>query len=153
VPDVCSLTAATADLDPPLAALVFLRRLYTRPGDGQLAALDSTSRHFTANQRKFLLLRDQTCRTPWCGAPIRHADHVTPAEAGGATTIANSQGLCEACNHAKQAPGWTQTIIGDQVVTTTPTGHRYRSNPPRPPGRRAPRSPVELTFHHLLTAA
>jgi Domain of unknown function (DUF222)/HNH endonuclease len=132
---------------------VFLRRLYTRPGDGQLAAMESTSRCFPGNLRKFLLLRDQTCRTPWCGAPIRHADHITPAEGGGPTTIANSQGLCEACNYAKQADGWTQTVTGDEVVTTTPTGHRYRSSPPRPPGRQPPRSPVELNFHRILIAA
>ena len=145
--------ARRAAADASGQTAVFLRRLYTRPGAGQLAAMDSTSRFFAGNLRKFLLLRDQTCRTPWCGAPIRHADHITPADDGGLTTIANSQGLCEACNYAKQADGWTQTIIGDQVVTTTPTGHRYRSIPPRPPGGRGPRSPVELNFHRVLIAA
>ena len=30
----------------------------------------------------------------------------SPAEAGGPTSAANGQGLCEACNYTKQAPGW-----------------------------------------------
>jgi hypothetical protein len=118
----------------------FLRRLFTSPRTGQLAAMETKARLFTANQRKFLLVRDQTCRTPWCDAPIRHADHITPADDGGETSIANGQGLCQACNHAKQAPGWRQEV-DDQgtVTTTTPTGHRYQSQSPAPPGQRAER--------------
>ncbi len=142
-----------AAADASGGAAVFLRRLYTRPEDGQLAAMDSRSRFFTGNLRKFLLLRDRVCRTPWCGAPIRHADHITPADEGGPTSAADGQGLCEACNYAKQADGWTQRLVAAEIVTTTPTGHRYRSSPPRPPGWRPPRSPVELQFHRLLVAA
>ena len=63
-------------------------------------------RTFPAGLAKFLVLRDQTCRTPWCDAPVRHRDHVVPVEEGGATSAGNGQGLCEACNHAKQAHGW-----------------------------------------------
>jgi hypothetical protein len=111
-------------------AAVFLRRLYTNPTSGQLAAMDSHSRCFTSNQRHFLLIRDQTCRTPWCDAPIRHADHVRPAEHNGPTTVDNGQGLCEACNYTKTAPGWRQDVDGDQIVTVTPTGHTYRSRAP-----------------------
>jgi hypothetical protein len=97
--------------------------------------MDSHSRCFTANQRRFLLLRDQTCRTPWCDAPIRHADHVIPVEDGGPTTVDNGQGLCEACNYTKTAPGWQQQTdpATDDIITTTPTGHTYRSSPPGPP--------------------
>jgi hypothetical protein len=116
-----------------------LRRLFTQPTSGQLAALETKARLFTANQRKFLLLRDQTCRTPWCDAPIRHADHITPAEQGAPTSITNGQGLCAACNHAKQAPGWQQHTDPDgAITTTTPTGHQYRSQPPEPPGYARP---------------
>jgi 5-methylcytosine-specific restriction endonuclease McrA len=90
--------------------------------------MESTGRLFTENQRLFLMLRDQTCRTPYCGAPIRHADHVVPADRGGPTSTANGQGTCEACNYAKQAPGWTQDVdVGGAIITRTPTGHEYRS--------------------------
>jgi hypothetical protein len=121
---------------------VFLRRLYTDPETGQLAAMDSQARSFTQNQRLFLLLRDQTCRTPYCDAPIRHADHIHPHEDGGPTTITNGQGLCEACNYTKQAPDWHQQPTPDRtrdITTITPTGHHYPSQPPDPPG--APRVP------------
>jgi 5-methylcytosine-specific restriction endonuclease McrA len=91
-------------------------------------------------------IRDQFCRTAWCGAPIRHTDHITPAENGGPTSIANAQGYCAACNYAKQAPGWhTETVPradgGHEVETRTPTGHTYRSRPPEQPGTRPPEQP------------
>jgi Domain of unknown function (DUF222) len=118
---------------------VWLRRLFTHPRTGELVATDSRSRHFPPGLRRLLVWRDQTCRTPWCDAPIRHADHVRGAAVGGATSAANGQGLCEACNYAKQARGWSaEPVIGDEstvsVRTTTPTGHRYDSRPPPLPG-------------------
>jgi 5-methylcytosine-specific restriction endonuclease McrA len=109
----------------------WLRRLYRRPAENELVAMETRRRCFTAGQRQFIRLRDQTCRTPWCDAPIRHTDHITPADAGGATSIRNGQGLCAACNYAKQAPGWqaTRAPNGD-VQTETPTRHRYHSRAP-----------------------
>ena len=119
------------------AAPVWLRRLYTAPRTGALVAMESRRREFTPAQRRFLRARDQTCRTPWCDAPIRHADHVVPAEHGGQTKVDNGQGYCEACNYAKQAPGWRNTITAragpHEVEISTPTGHRYRSRAPDPP--------------------
>jgi len=134
----------------------FIRRLYADPTTGQLATMDATRRIFTANQRRFLILRDQYCRTPWCEAPIRHSDHVIDHDRGGPTTITNGQGLCAACNHAKQAPGWNaRPGPYAEVTTTTPTGHRYRSRPPDLPGARPIRvqSRTECTFLIHLEAA
>ena len=124
------------------APRAWLRRLYTHPDPdtpdtlGALVAMDSRRRTFDGELREFLILRDQVCRTPWCDAPIRHADHITPAADGGPTTAQNGQGLCEACNYAKQATGWkTIPLPGDrhQVLITTPTGHTYLSTAPDPP--------------------
>ena len=116
--------------------------------------MDTTARLFTANQRKFLVLRDQACRTPWCDAPVRHADHITGHANGGATSTASGQGLCEACNHTKQAPGWTQQAVpGGGVLTTTPTGHQYLSRQPHPPGWRPPRTRIDISFHTALHTA
>jgi hypothetical protein len=124
----------------PAGAKAWLRRLYTAPDTGALVTMDSRSRCFDHGLREFLVLRDQICRTPWCNAPIRHADHATPAADGGPTSAGNGQGLCEACDYAKQAPGWRARPgpggAGDTVVVTTPTGHRYTSRPPGPPGYR-----------------
>jgi hypothetical protein len=118
---------------------VWLRRLYTAPRTGELVAMERNRRAFGAGQRRFIRDRDRYCRTPYCEAPIRHADHLKPAEAGGSTNVANGRGTCEACNYAKQAPGWSTRLLpdgaGHEVEITTPTGHRYRSRPPDPPDR------------------
>ena len=116
------------------AEKVWLRRLYTCPTTGELLSMDARSRLFPTALARFVRLRDQICRTPWCDAPIRDTDHVQGFDADGATSGENGQGLCEACNHAKQAPGWrarpSPDASGHQITTTTPTGHVYRSRAP-----------------------
>ena len=86
---------------------LWLRRLFTAPGTGELVAVDSRARLFPAGMRRFIQARDDTCRTPYCDAPIRHFDHIIPWHDGGPTSLANGAGLCEACNHTKELPGWT----------------------------------------------
>lgn len=110
---------------------VEVRRLYTSPTTGRLVAMDSRSRTYRGLLARFVRLRDRVCRTPWCGAPVRHVDHVEEHVSGGATSAANAQGLCEACNHAKQAPGWrARPGPGGAVETMLPTGHVHTSRPP-----------------------
>lgn len=115
---------------------MWLRRLYLSPDARTLVGMDSVRRVFTPAQRRFLRLRDRYCRTPWCEAPIRHADHVVAVGAAGPTHVDNGQGYCEACNHAKQAPGWRNRVVSraglHDVEITTPTGHSYRSRAPDP---------------------
>ncbi len=141
--------------DPDTA--VWIRRFYARVGDRSLVAMDSTRRLFAGNLRRFIVVRDQRCRTPWCDAPIRHVDHPERHADGGPTSSRNSQGLCEACNHAKDAVGWRARALEDgSVETTTPTGHRYRSPKPRSPAahvvREAP-SRIDLIYRDLLLTA
>ncbi|HEV7167985.1 MAG TPA: DUF222 domain-containing protein [Micrococcaceae bacterium] len=116
---------------------IWLRRLYTAPGTGDLIAMDSKKRLLPHSMRGLILTRDDTCRTPYCGAPIRHADHIIPWRKTRTTTTAGSQGLCEACNQTKETPGWTaQPIPGPRHTTEirTPTGHTYTSTAPPLPG-------------------
>ena len=128
---------------------VWLRRLYATPDSGRLIAMDSRARLVPVGLARLVAARDQICRTPWCGAPIRHYDHMKPFREGGPTSAENIQGLCEACNLAKEAPGWTSGCeeapaaltgkdgTGRHTVTiTTPTGHVYRSTAPPLPGSR-----------------
>ncbi|MEA4944336.1 MAG: DUF222 domain-containing protein [Propionicimonas sp.] len=106
-----------------------LRRLYAR--HGRLVALESKRRRFPKGLRRFVAIRDEVCRTPWCGAPIRHIDHAVPARLGGATSAANGQGLCEQCNQVKEHPGWRARPGPLGAVTIiTPNGDRYASLPP-----------------------
>jgi hypothetical protein len=125
-------------------ARVWLRRLHTDPHDGALASMDRHRREFSPLMRKLLVLRDQTCRTPWCDALIRHADHVVGVDEGGESSRDNGQGLCEACNYVKALPGWHSTPVARRfgsrhvVDLVTPTGHTYSSHAPAPPGRPSP---------------
>ncbi len=132
-------------------ARVWIRRLHADTA-GRLIGMDSHRRRFPDALRSFITTRDQTCRTPWCDAPIRHVDHVDRHSDGGPTNATNGQGLCTACNQAKEATGWsaraTDTPGGHEVRTTTPTGHTYRSRPPPTPG-----SPIETHLHDLVLAA
>lgn len=127
-------------------ASVWVRRLFTSPSTGRLVSADSTRREFPHVLRQLLVARDQRCRTPWCNAPIRHADHAVSVAEGGQTTLSNGQGLCEGCNYVKETPGWTTTAEPEgTVVITTPTRHRYRSPvPPAPTSTRGGTSPPDM---------
>jgi hypothetical protein len=145
-PDGPDTNWGTPPTRPDPQTEVWLRRLYIAPTSGQLTAMDSRARLVPHGLARIIAARDQVCRTPWCGAPIRHYDHITPVHAGGTTTAENIQGLCQACNQAKEAPGWESRVTGatrtsagpdrgggsgrHSVLTTTPSGHLYRSSAP-----------------------
>ncbi len=128
----------TGDAVADASARAALRRLYRHPASGQLVAMESRSRIFPKGLALFIGLRDQTCRTPYCNAPIRHRDHAVPKRRGGPTSAANGLGTCEACNYTKEAPGWAVSTSDDGGVHTaeftTPTGAVYRSTAPPLPG-------------------
>jgi hypothetical protein len=112
---------------------VWLKRLFRAPSTSELISMDSHARLVPASLAEFLDLRDRFCRNTWCGARIRHHDHVRSDAEGGLTSAENGQGLCADCNLTKEAPGWHSAVeragpAGRHVViTTTPTGHQYRS--------------------------
>jgi hypothetical protein len=86
---------------------------------------------------------------------------VVKAGHAGPTSAGNGQGLCEACNYAKEAIGWqARPRPGPRhtVEVVTPTGHSYLSVAPRLPGSRPRIDLVELTeaeqhLAHLIWAA
>ncbi len=121
--------SSSADRD----AKVWLRRLYTHPQSGALTQVESTRRVFPRGMRRFITTRDQTCRTPWCDAAIRHLDHLHDHARGGRTSLTNGQGLCERCNYLKQTPGWT--------TETDPSRH---AAPPPGPGHHPHRTHLPL---------
>lgn len=127
--------AILADADGKLA----IRRLYAMPDKNTLVAMDSHSIKFPVGLRRLLFARDgETCRTPFCNAPIRHADHVKPRAKGGSTDLDGGQGLCAACNYAKEWAGWRHHVRSrwperHTVSITTPTGHTHHTlAPPLP---------------------
>jgi hypothetical protein len=129
-----------------------LRRLYAHPGSGGLVAMESRARLFPRGLAAFIGFRDQTCRTPYCDAPIRHRDHARPWAWGGATSASNGLGLCERCNYVKDAAGWRVESSVDETYRhtaqfTTPTGARYRSGAPP-----LPRAPVRMEISEMEIA-
>jgi hypothetical protein len=133
-----------------------LRRLYKHPRSGALVAMESRARLFPKGLARFVDLRDDTCRTPYCDAPIRHHDHATAHGRDGATSGVNGLGLCEACNYAKEAPGWTVTTSQDDQGShaaefITPTGsHHHSKAPPLPGPRRIDISTIEVDIGILI---
>lgn len=142
-----ALVAGALDLDA-----AWLRTIYATTS-GDLIGATSKRRFFADGLADLLRIRDQgMCRTPWCDAPIRHLDHIQGAADGGDTSLANGQGLCAACNQAKEAPGWRSTPGTDPetgrhlVLTTAPTGHVYRSVAPQPPEPAHPRPSSRIAW-------
>ena len=116
--------------DSPTSARVWVRRLYTTPDGRDLVAMDSRRRLFGGLLRRMLVLRDDVCTTPWCEAPIVHADHTTPARDGGPTSFRDGAGMCARCNQGKEAPGWRHRVsvrdAGRVVQVSTPLGPPLR---------------------------
>src|SRR5690625_2431295 len=133
-------------------AKTFIRRMYTRPSDGQLVALESNRRRFPDGLVEMLRLRDDVCDTLWCTRLMSEADHRRPWAQGGATSWANGTGLCTRCNQRKENRGWTYTGTPDQLVVTTPTGHSYTvgTTPPisqlRQAGTDPPRVVIDIAW-------
>ena len=140
-------------------ASVWVRRLYTTPGGRDLVAMDSRRRVFAGLLRRMLVLRDDVCSTPWCEAPIVHADHTTPVRRWGPHRLGQrrrqvrplqpGQGgprLGGAGDPPRTRPGSSaQAETGHvrpagarspprhrprELEVITPTGHRYRSHAP-----------------------
>ncbi|MFC6704111.1 HNH endonuclease [Flexivirga alba] len=126
-----------------------IRRLFAYPGTGDLIGMESASRCYTGLLADFIRLRDRTCRTPYCDAPIAHTDHITSHAKGGATSERNGQGLCERCNYDKEHPD--HLVGGDAGETYTLTGGLTASSrPPAPPGHPPPtRSPISRTLMNI----
>ena len=123
-----------------------IRRLFAYPSTGDLVGMESTSRCYTGLLAEFIKLRDRTCRTPYCDAPIAHTDHIVSHTRGGATSERNGQGLCARCNYDKEHPD--HLVSGDAGETYTLTGGLTTSSrPPAPPGHPPPtRSPISRTL-------
>ena len=89
--------------------------------------MDSSRRRFHGGLRRFLELRDPTCRIPWCDAPAGQADHVTAARAHGPTNAANGAGLCQRHNLVKELDGWHVRVESTGLDGTGPHGIRIQT--------------------------
>lgn len=135
---------------------VQIRRIFSYPGTGDLIGMDSHARTYPGLLAHLIKLRDQTCRTPFCDAPIKHTDHIRSHARGGDTSERNGAGLCARCNYVKEHPD--MVVSGDAgEITTTTGGLTVTSRPPAPPGLPPPtrshieRALIDITWHHNFT--
>lgn len=134
---------------------VQLRRVFTDSKGQQIIGVDFQARGFPGGLRKIVLFRDDTCRTPFCEAPIVEIDHIVPHRDAGPSNWTNASGLCAACNQTKENRGWRHEGDATTLEIITPTGHRYTKHPgPLIPGAQPqriidPQSPdsLEATDH------
>ncbi|MDR5699666.1 HNH endonuclease signature motif containing protein [Agromyces aerolatus] len=126
-------------------------RLLTHPVTSAVLDVDRTSYRVPADLRRWLQVRDGTCRFPGCSrAAIRcDLDHSEGwAGEGGATSHDNLAHLCAAHHHLKHDTGWSLRHLHEGVLEwTSLTGARYRTapesgltmvSPPRAPDSAAP---------------
>ena len=87
----------------------------------------------SADLSAFIRWRDLTCRWPGCDAPVCDTDHTVPYPAG-PTSHLNLKLYCRAHHLVKTfycgPGGWSEQQLPDgTVVFTSPTGHRYTTEP------------------------
>jgi hypothetical protein len=96
----------------------------------RLLDLGRTVRHFTAAQRRAILVRDGGCRT--CGTPPERCDvhHVVPWEEGGTTDVGNGVAKCRRCHLEHHRKKWVDHLDPDGTYRVTrPDGTEIATRP------------------------
>ena len=116
-------------------------RILTHPHTGIVLDVSATPFRVPAALKKYLQLRDGTCRFPGCNRAARHCDldHTRDKQFGGPTAATNLAHLCPANHNLKHFSNWTVTGTPDGTLTwTSPAGKHYATDPatritPKPP--------------------
>ncbi|MBC7442488.1 MAG: HNH endonuclease, partial [Ramlibacter sp.] len=101
--------------------------------------------------KKYLRIRDETCRFPGCNRSAAHSDidHSLDWQFNGLTAEDNLAHLCPPCHALKSETGWTVThLAGGTLKWRSPSGRTFVTEPamviraaaPEPPA--APVEPV-----------
>ncbi|TFC90287.1 HNH endonuclease signature motif containing protein [Cryobacterium sp. TMT4-31] len=120
-------------------------RLLTHPETGVVLSLGKTQHKNTKAMKKYLRVRDETCRFPGCSRPAvtSDVDHTDPWAGGGNTDSDNLAHLCEPHHRLKHLSQWRVTQEPDGILHWTSPGKRsYRTDPANPMGPPRPRPPV-----------
>ena len=123
-------------------------RVLTDPVSGAPIAADTYRPG--AELRRFLEVRDGTCRMPGCGRPARFCDtdHTKAWVEGGRTEEENTAMLCRYHHTLKHARWNLEQRSSGELVWTAPSGRTYIEHPapiarpwPGGPGREPPGGP------------
>jgi Domain of unknown function (DUF222) len=141
-----STTPATLDgwvpIDPVTASVLgagaksFIR-LLTHPETGAVLSVGRKRYKVPKDLRRYLEIRDLTCRFPGCGIAANRSDidHTLDWQYEGETEHANLACLCRGHHTLKGNTAWTltQAADGSGVLTwTTPSGRTWRTYPQNP---------------------
>ncbi|MBX0298849.1 HNH endonuclease [Cryobacterium sp. 1639] len=120
-------------------------RLLTHPETGVVLSLGKTQYKNTKAMKKWLRMRDETCRFPGCNRPAvkSDVDHTDDWANGGSTDCDNLAHLCEAHHRLKHLSQWQVVQEPGGVLHWTSPGKRsYRTDPANPVAPPRPRPPV-----------
>lgn len=109
-------------------------RLLTHPITGVRLDLDRTTYAPPADLRRWVQLRDETCRFPGCNRPASRCDidHAHEWQHGGTTAAANLASLCRPDHNGKSTGLTTETLLADST-TDWDTPWRTLTDPPPEP--------------------
>lgn len=107
-------------------------RLLTHPATGTVLSVDNTPYRVPKELKRWLEVRDQTCRFVGCSRPVRRCDldHTTAKNAGGCTCAENLAHLCPPHHALKHETDWAVAQTPDGVLHwTSPAGKHYATDP------------------------
>lgn len=115
-------------------------RVLTDPVTGTVLDVERKQYRPPAALRRWLRLRDVTCRFPFCGNHASHADidHTVSWAQYGKTTSSNLAHFCRRDHVVKHGTSWqVDQDPGGVLHWTSPSGRCYTTVPETPVGRRA----------------
>lgn len=107
-------------------------RILTHPESGSVLSVGRDRYSVPADLRRFLRLRDETCRFPGCrrSAANSDVDHTEEWQHGGKTNYNNLAHLCATHYQLKHNAEWSSTNSETgEVIWISPAGRRYITEP------------------------
>lgn len=107
-------------------------RLLTHPETGAVLSVGKQQYTVPVDMRRWLLVRDATCRFPGCSRSAKHShiDHTTAWVHDGETRTENLAHLCPKHHKLKHETAWSVRNGEDGVLTwVSPSGHSYVTEP------------------------
>lgn len=107
-------------------------RLLTHPETGAVLSVGKNQYAVPVDMRRWLRVRDATCRFPGCSRSAKHSDvdHTTAWAHDGETRTDNLAHLCPKHHKLKHETHWSITQSHDgALVWVSPSGHTYVTEP------------------------
>src|SRR5690554_3595931 len=107
-------------------------RLLTHPETGSVLSVGKNQYSVPVDMRRWLRVRDATCRFPGCNRNAKHSDidHTTAWAHDGETRTDNLAHLCPKHHKLKHETHWAVTQGDDgALIWVSPSGHTYATEP------------------------